>query len=322
MSEPWILEPEATTEPAHGCAPDERSIEQLLSAAVILLDKPTGPSSHQLAAWAKDLIGLEKMGHGGTLDPFATGVLPLLLGKTMRLTGAMLGHDKCYIAVMRFSEAPTSDELASASASLQGRIYNVPPEISAVKVQVRTRTVSVFEVLDIDGNYAVMKIKCEAGTYIRTIARDLGLLLAQEVELVELRRTNSGVFGEYHCVTMEAIADAFWLWKTESDESALRKILLPIEALIEGLPQVVVKDAAVGALSHGAPLARPGVVSASKAVSKGETVRIMTLKGEVVALAELIVDSDALQEMSNGEVAKSQSVLMDIDVYPRAWKAE
>ena len=63
-------------------------------------------------------------------------------------------------------------------------------------------------------------------------------------------------------------------------------------------------------------------ISVSKAVSKGETVRIMTLKGEVVALAELIVDSDALQEMSNGEVAKSQSVLMDIDVYPRAWKAE
>ncbi len=322
MSEQWILDTLAKTDPAHGCAPEERSIEQLLCAAVILLDKPSGPSSHQLAAWAKDLIGLEKMGHGGTLDPFATGVLPLLLGKTMRLTGAMLGHDKCYIAVMRFSDALGGDELDSATAALKGRIYNVPPEISAVKIQVRTRTVSVFEVLEIEGRYAVMKIECEAGTYIRTIARDLGLLIAQEVELVELRRPYSGDFDERHCVTMETIADAFWLWQTKSDESALRKILLPIETLVEGFPQVVVKDAAVGALSHGAPLARPGVVSASKGVSKGETVRIMTLKGEVIALAELIVDSDSMQQMSSGEVAKSQSVLMDIDVYPRAWKSE
>ena len=320
MSEHWILDPEAKTEPAHGCAPDERSIEQLLSASVILLDKPAGPSSHQLAAWAKDMMGLEKMGHGGTLDPFATGVLPLLLGKTMRLTGAMLGQGKCYIAVMRFSEKPGTDELASATAALQGRIYNVPPEISAVKVQVRTRTISAFEVLDADGRFAVMKIECEAGTYIRTIARDLGLLLAQEVELVELRRTFSGNFGERHCVTMEMIADAFWLWQTKSDEAALRKMLLPIETLVEVYPQVLVKDAAVGALSHGAPLARPGLVSVSKGASKGETVCIMTLKGEVVALAELLVDSDSLQEMSTGEVAKSQSVLMDIDIYPRAWK--
>ena len=268
MSEHWILDPAAKTEPAHGCAPDERSIEQLLSAAVILLDKPAGPSSHQLAAWAKELMGLEKMGHGGTLDPFATGVLPLMLGKTMRLTGAMLGQQKCYIAVMRFSEAPGADELASATAALQGMIYNVPPEISAVKVQVRTRTVSAFEVLDIDGRFAVMKIECEAGTYIRTIARDLGLLLAQEIKLVELRRTASGIFDERHCVTMETIADAFWLWQTKSDEAALRKILLPIETLVDAFPQVFVKDAAVGALSHGAPLARPGLVSVSKGVSK------------------------------------------------------
>ena len=320
MSKQWILDDDAKTEPAHGCPPEQRTIEQMLNASVILLDKPNGPSSHQLAAWAKELIGLEKMGHGGTLDPFATGVLPLLLGKTMRLTGTMLGHDKCYIAVLRFEEDPVMENLASAVASLTGRIYNVPPEISAVKVQVRTRTISKFEIIDLEGKFAVVKIECEAGTYVRTLARDMGLLLGMKVELEELRRPYSGNFNENHCVTMDTIADAVWMWKTKSDETALRKILLPIEELVSDLPEIVVKDAAVGALSHGAPLAIPGVARIDKSLNKGDLVRIMTLKGEVVAVAEMCIESDSLNNLENGEVAKSQSVLMEIDVYPRAWK--
>jgi H/ACA ribonucleoprotein complex subunit 4 len=322
MAEMWMIDESATTEPAHGCAPSERTFEQMLAASVILLDKPAGPSSHQLAAWAKDIIGLEKMGHGGTLDPFATGVLPLLLGKTMRLTGAMLGHDKCYIAVLRFDASPSEDELSAAVARLSGRIYNVPPEISAVKVQVRTRTIKTFEILENEEKFAVALIECEAGTYVRTLARDLGLLLGQNVELVELRRPYSGTFDEKHCVSMETISDAMWMYKANEDDKAMRKILLPIEVLVSHYPEVVIKDAAVGAISHGAPLARPGIVSIAKGLAKGSIVRLMTLKGEVVALAQLLIESDSIPDLNAGEVAKSQSVLMDIDVYPRAWKSE
>ena len=121
---------------------------------------------------------------------------------------------------------------------------------------------------------------------------------------------------------MDKIADAVWLWKTKDDETALRKILLPIETLVDDLPEIVVKDATVGALAHGATLARPGVVKIDKGITKGNIVRIMTLKGEVVALAEMFVDSSEIEEMTNGEIAKSQSVLMEVDIYPRAWKTE
>jgi tRNA pseudouridine(55) synthase len=95
-----ILDNDAETSPDHGSVPAERSIEQLFDSGFILLDKAPGPSSHQVSAWARDMMGLEKLGHGGTLDPFATGLLPLLAGKAMRLTGRILTHDKSYLAVL------------------------------------------------------------------------------------------------------------------------------------------------------------------------------------------------------------------------------
>ena len=96
-----ILESDPKTSAAHGCNPQDRGIEQLLEAGMIIIDKPAGPNSHQVSAWARDILGLEKLGHGGTLDPFATGVLVLLTGRSMRLTKKVLNHDKTYVGVLR-----------------------------------------------------------------------------------------------------------------------------------------------------------------------------------------------------------------------------
>lgn len=322
MTEVWNLSESATTDKAHGKAPEDRDVEELLAAGMILLDKPHGPTSHQVASWVRDIFGLEKMGHGGTLDPFATGVLPLLAGKSMRLTKEILAHGKTYIAVLRFTSEPAEDELQSAIARLSGRIYNVPPAISAVKVQVRTRKIEGFELIELTGRVAAVRITCEAGTYVRTLARDMGLLLDQQVELIELRRSISGRFDEDSCVSLDQVADAIWLWKSKDDPAALLAILHPLEELLAELPAIVVKDAAVGAISHGATLNRPGIVTAPKGLTAGTNVRVMTLKGEIAAIAELLVDSDRLPAMETGEVTKSLTVLMDTDVYPRAWKAE
>ena len=172
-----VLDDAPTTDAAFGTAPDDRSLEQRLASGFILIDKPAGPTSHQLAAWARDMLGLERLGHGGTLDPFATGVLPLMTGRCMKITNKILKHTKSYIAVLRFRDRPDEATIRETMASLTGRIYNVPPEVSAVKVQVRTRTIHTFELLDMDENDVVARITCEAGTYIRTMARDMGLLL-------------------------------------------------------------------------------------------------------------------------------------------------
>ena len=315
-----ILDKDAKTSPDYGTIPGDRTIEQLLESCFILLDKSPGPSSHQVSAWARDMMGLEKLGHGGTLDPFASGLLPLLSGKAMRLTGKILTHDKSYLALFKFGKKLERNEIEEKMAMLTGKVYNVPPEISAVRVQVRTRKISRFDILDFDGTSLLTHIECEAGTYVRTMARDLGLLLDTPVELKELRRPSSGEFSLNQSITMQQLADAYWLWKEKGDGNAMLRILHPIEDMLSDLPRVVVKDGAAAALSHGAPLLRPGVVSIDEELSVGSEVLLVTMKGEAVAIAKMSQNSKVIPDMNQGEVAKPNCVLMKEDTYPRSWK--
>ena len=314
-----ILESDAKTSASHGCNPQDRDIEQLIEAGMIIIDKPAGPNSHQVSAWARDILGLEKLGHGGTLDPFATGVLVLLTGRSMRLTKKVLNHDKTYVGVLRAARDFDADALDRAITQLSGQVYNVPPEISAVKIQVRSRRMET-RLLDVDGRDAAIQVMCEAGTYIRTLARDLGLLLGHPVELKELRRTKSGRFTEPQSITLQNLKDAHWLWKEKGEEMAMRRILSPIESLVSELPQIVVKDGAASAIAHGAPLMRPGIVSIADDLQRGDTVRLMTVKGELVALASMLTRSESVVEMKEGEVARPDSVFLPSEAYRRAWK--
>ena len=314
-----VLDDAPTTDAAFGTAPDDRSLEQRLASGFILIDKPAGPTSHQLAAWARDMLGLERLGHGGTLDPFATGVLPLMTGRCMKITNKILKHTKSYIAVLRFRDRPDEATIRETMASLTGRIYNVPPEVSAVKVQVRTRTIHAFELLDMDENDVVARITCEAGTYIRTMARDMGLLLNTPVTLKELRRETSGMFDLEHCVTMDQLADAVWLWKECGQEDALKAIVHPIEKLLVDVPRCHVKDSAVAAIAYGAPLLRPGLISIPQNLKKGTELMVSSMKDEAVGFVRLKMDSDEIATLDAGEVARPSMVLIDTEVYPRRW---
>ena len=106
-----ILDENASTDEALGTYPDQKTIEQRLEGGFFLLDKGAGPTSHQVAAWVRDLLGLTRLGHGGTLDPFATGVLPLMAGKSMRLTKQILEHDKTYIALFQMKTPVDEDRV-------------------------------------------------------------------------------------------------------------------------------------------------------------------------------------------------------------------
>ena len=315
-----ILDSEAKTDDEIGKIPDMRTVEERLEAGFILLDKAAGPSSHQVASWARDMFGLERLGHGGTLDPFATGVLPLMAGKSMKLTKKILTHNKTYICVFRFASEPDSKMLEEVMSNMTGRVFNVPPEISAVKIQVRSRRIFTFEKLDFKNNQMVARVECEAGTYIRTMARDMGLLLNMKVELKELRREVSGIFKLEDCVTLQQLADAYWLWKELSQPEALLRIIHPIEKLLLDYPSVTVKDSAAAALSHGAPLLRPGIVSIDLAIDDGRDIVVNTMKGETVGIVNMLVTSDSVKDMESGEIARPSMVLLDQDLYPRRWK--
>ena len=310
---------EVSRSSSHGINPEEMTVEQRLNSGFILLDKPPGPTSHQIASWVRDLLGLDRLGHGGTLDPFATGVLPLMAGKSMKLTKGILKTDKSYIAVLKFSQSTDRNELMEVIEKLSGRIYNVPPEISAVKVQVRTRKIHQFELIELSESVAIVKIVCEAGTYIRTIARDMGLMLGYKVELKELRRENSGRFSLEDCVTLQQIADAVWLWKECDKPDAIKKIIHPTEKLLLNKPYIVVKDSAASALCHGAPLLRPGIIEVSNKLSAGLEVAAFTTKNEVVGIVKMSKDFAEISSTTNGEVGKPVMILMEQDRYPPQW---
>ncbi len=317
-----ILDPSAVTDTSHGAPVWHRSLEERLDAGLILVDKPAGPTSHQVAAWAKEILGIDHLAHGGTLDPFATGLLTLMTGRARRLTSQVLGHDKEYVGILKVGGDADMESLQGAIKSLRGEIYNVPPSESAVKVQVRTRRIRSFEILDTNERLAAVKVACDAGTYVRTLARDLGLMINCPIKLVELRRTRSGRFLEDSCVPMEDLVDAVHLWKENGDASAMLRLVSPIDVLMDGRSGLIIKDGAVSAVAHGAPLTRPGIQAIQGEFESDEEIVLWSMKGEVVAIANATRSTAEIPKIKVGEVAKPSLVLLPADVYPRQWRGE
>ena len=324
MKERWIFEEKPQTNASFGNSPNSRSLNQLLECGVIAINKPPGPSSHQLASWARDILGISRIGHGGTLDPFATGLLTLLCGRATKLTEILLKKNKGYIAVIRFKNQVNIDQIKLLLEKMTGEIYNVPPKESAVKIQVRSRNIRALELIDYDVESRLinLRIECNAGTYVRTLSNDLGLLLDSRCELLELHRHQSGIFNSSMACTMQQLNDAAFLWKEHDDDRGIRKLIAPIESILSEIPMIVVKDGAVAALSHGAPLARPGIVSAPKGIKKGSQVLLSSLKGEAVAIAKLMIDSDSLKGIDSGHVSTVQTVMMSPGIYPQTWSKD
>lgn len=319
-----IFDKNSTTNLKFGSQPLDRSLNELLNSGILLVKKPRGPTSHQLTAWVREILGIKKIGHGGTLDPMATGLLTILCGRATRLTDIILKGDKRYISVIRFGRDIELKELENILSNLSGEIYNVPPKESAVKVQVRTRTIESLNLIDYDqsARIAVIEISCVAGTYIRTLTRDIGLLLDTSCEMLELHRDRTSIFDETMACDMHQLKDAIFLWKEHNDDRGLIKLLTPIESILGKIPSITVKDGAVAAMTHGAPLAKPGIISSSTEFESGSTVVIKSLKGEAVALAETLVDFDKLMTMESGHAAIAKSVLMPTGIYPQNWSKQ
>ena len=135
-----IKDPDAVPD-RWGVRPSDRTLGELLRGGVIILDKPRGPTSHQATAWARDALGMEKAGHGGTLDPYVSGVLPITLGKAVRLTDVVLSSDKEYVCLMRLHGDRPEARVREVMSRFVGKIYQLPPVRSAVKRQLRIRTI-------------------------------------------------------------------------------------------------------------------------------------------------------------------------------------
>ncbi len=290
----------------------------MVNLGVVLLDKPSGPTSRQSAEQARRLLGARKVGHGGTLDAKVTGVLPLLLDKARKAQAAFSRLDKAYVGVMRLHADVEPGELASAVRRFTGKIVQVPPVRSKVKRQPRQRRVFSFEILGRDGRDVEFSVECEAGTYIRKLVHDLGEHLGVGAHMLRLRRTRSGPFPQHQCVTLEGLQEAVGRCD-RGDEACLRGAVRNLEDVIGLLlPRVWVDDGAVNSLCQGFPLAVPGICRLEETEAQ-RPVAVMTLKGELVAIGESCMSSEQMLGASRGVAVTVDSVFMEPGVYPQ-WK--
>lgn len=316
-----LIKAEGETDPNYGTFPDERPIEDHIKRGIINLDKPSGPTSHEIDSWVKRILGVEKTGHGGTLDPKVTGVLPIGIDYATRAIQMLLGADKEYVCLMHLHEKISEAKIRNILKEFQGKIFQTPPLKSAVKREMRVRNIYYVDILEIDGQDVLFKIGCEGGTYIRKYCHDVGEALGIGAHMAELRRTKSGPFKEDETLTtLQDLTDAYHIWKEEGDESLIRSCVLPMELAVKHLPKIIIRDSAVDAVCHGADLAAGGIVRLDDNIKKDNTVAIMTLKGELVAAGESLKTSNEMYKANKGIVIDVKKVFMEPETYPKMWK--
>jgi tRNA pseudouridine55 synthase len=289
---------------------------------VLVIAKPAGPTSHDVVALVRRLAAIRRVGHGGTLDPFASGVLPLFLGRATRLVEYHLGDRKGYRATVCFGASSTTDDLegeltpsaapAPSRAAVEavlarfiGPISQRPPGYSAIKVagrrayamaragehvELASREVTIhrLELLDWDGTdpdrpIAVVDVECSAGTYVRALARDLGEAVGGAAYLGALVRTASGPFRLDGAVSIDRAREA-----AADGSERFAALLLPVDAGLDELPELVVTDDEVRAIARG-QFVRPKATDVTVLAAAGPDapIRIRDSAGRLVAIATL-----------------------------------
>jgi H/ACA ribonucleoprotein complex subunit 4 len=313
---------EEKTDDKYGYRPDTRPVNVLIQYGVIPLDKPRGPSSHEVVSWVRRIVGVEKAGHSGTLDPPVSGMLPVGLGRATKALGILLSYPKEYYAVMRLHSSVPENKVKEVFEEFTGEIYQRPPQRSSVKRETRTRKIYELEIVENKGNLYLVRCLCQAGTYVRKLVYDIGEVLGVGATMVELRRTKVGPLDEREkIVTLHQLFFACSKLKS-GDESEIRKVILPVETCLGEIKKVFVRDSAVDSICHGARLAVPGIISISSDIEQGDKVALMTAKGELIALGRALYSSKQIESMKKGIVFTTDRVIMTPGTYPMMWKKE
>ncbi len=297
--------------------PDKRSVEDLIPRSLVVIDKPQGPTSHQVSAWVRDIFE-EKTGHSGTLDPKVTGVLPMGMGSSVRLLDLLHSVPKEYIAAMKFHGEVEDRKLDKILQEFEGEIYQTPPLRAGVKRQRRKRKVFEIEKLDSKEREILLRIRCESGTYIRTLCKDLGKTLGTRGHMMELRRVEAGGFTEDEMVILQDLRDAYEFYR-EGEYEKLKEILMPFERALQIFPKIKIKDTAAGSVLNGADLAAPGIIEMED-FSNDDQVALISSKGEGIAIGRALYDADKIVDMEEGLVFRSERVFSPSGDYPKRWK--
>jgi len=299
--------------------PGDAVDDRLREGTFVLVDKPRGPSSHQVTAWVRDLLGVPVAGHAGTLDPNVSGLLWIGIGPALKLLPLVLEFPKRYVASVVLHGPATRTEVERVLAEFTGPIYQTPPVRSAVKRERRVRTVHRLELLEMDAPRLLIDLTADSGTYVRTLAVDVGEALGLGGHMEELRRVATGPFRERASVSLAALADAAAA-RVAGDPGPLLRMLHPIDEVWREFPAIVVKDAAASALAHGAGLASGGILALPKPFSRGAHVALVTRSGELVATGVARRGSDEVGQVKHGWVVDGTRVFVDPVRFPALWQ--
>jgi tRNA pseudouridine55 synthase len=297
----------------------------------LVINKPQGKTSHDVVDAVRRIVGFRQIGHLGTLDPLATGVLVLLLGRATRLAQFYTGRRKRYECAVRFGFATDSydadgtplgtdtspqldrEEVETLAAQFTGRFQQVPPAFSAKKIhgrpahelarkkqKVELKPVEIevyeFRLLEVSGAAARFAIECAAGTYIRSLAHEMGLRQGSGAHLSEIVRTAVGEFTLDQAVTLEELA-------ATSQGGRLAELVIPLERLLPELPRVTVLPVVERRVRHGARFnvqpaqIQPGRVTAGQGATaeldsgewKPARLRVFSQQEKLIAIAQAIV---------------------------------
>jgi tRNA pseudouridine55 synthase len=282
------------------------------------INKPAGWTSHDVVARLRSLLKVKKVGHTGTLDPAATGVLPICLGKATKLARLLTETDKEYRAVMRLGETTdtqdatgkvlirraveglTEDRVREAMASFRGEIRQLPPMYSAVKVDgqplykaaragreveraERTVVIRRLDLIRMEGNDVTFEVTCSKGTYVRTLCEDIGERLGVGAHLNHLVRTRSGPFRIEDSMTVPEVEAA-------AREGRIRDRVLAAGRVLKDFPSVSVTHLGARLLLHGTPIGMQALGRLPKEFKTGQPVLVYNVAGDLIALAEALVE--------------------------------
>jgi len=306
-----------------GASPLKRDLSNYVKSGFLNIDKPSNPSSHEVVAWIKRILRVEKTGHSGTLDPKVTGCLIVCIDRATRLAKSQQSAGKEYVAIYRLHESVERKRVEQELERLKGALFQRPPLISAVKRQLRVRTCYESKLIEHDEkrNLGIFWVSVEAGSYIRTMCVHLGLLLGTGAQMQELRRVRSGIQDENDSglSTLHDVLDAQWLYDNHKDEGYLRRIIRPLEALLTGHKRVIMKDTAVNAVCYGAKILLPGVLRYDDGIELNDEIVVCTTKGEAICTANALMTTATMASCDHGVIAKIKRVIMERDTYPRKW---
>lgn len=314
-----IIKAKSESDSTYGTNPNERTVEELIEKGYLVLDKESGPTSHEVTDNVKKILKSSKTGHSGTLDPKVTGVLLIGLGRATRLMEYMLKSNKEYVCLMYIHKEVEREKIEEALKKFTGIIKQTPPLVSAVKREEREREIYSIKLLDMDKKDVLFRVSCQHGTYIRKLCSDLGDYLKTGAHMKELRRTKAGPFTEDdNLISSDKLRNLFELYNETEDkkekkiyELELKKYLRPMEETVKEFKSIYIRDTAVKSLSHGHDLAIPGILELDKDINEKEEIAIKTFKGELIAMGEAVLNSKQIEKEKKGLAVKINKVFIE-----------